>query len=174
LCRLQHWRPWCQSPCGSTQDKQDTHHVGSQRYVSVVMLDRSRGGIHLCRQWHWRGWGQSHCGRTQDKQRTHQVESPLYTPFPIVYVLLTSSPVNGIDDSTMKSIVDQVESNKKAAHSRLPSALMPSTTSPATPKPSALEKLDNVIAAQLVATKSNEIDQFDESESQNDSNLYFI
>jgi len=40
----------------------------------------------------------------------------------------------------------------------------------ATAKPSALEKLDNVIAAQLVATKANEIDQFDVSESQNDSN----
>ena len=75
----------------------------------------------------------------------------------------------------MKSISDQLKSNEEAAASARPVQVVATfTTSPATSKPSALEKLDNVIAAQLVATKSNEIDQFDESESQNDSNLYFI
>jgi len=75
----------------------------------------------------------------------------------------------------MKSIVDQVESNKKAsAFRRHVRVIATFTTSRAPPKPRALEKLDNVIAAQLVAAKLNEIDQFDESEPPNDINLYFI
>jgi len=74
----------------------------------------------------------------------------------------TAPPIsaNSLGSHTTKSIADQLALNKKAVTKPIS----------APPNPSALEELDNVIAAQLVATKANEVDQFDVSESQNDSN----